>query len=353
MSEQSLYRRIIAGEAGAWAAPIRGALGLLEFGYARIIGARNRSFDRRGPRTVLPIPVVSVGNLTVGGTGKTPLVIDLVQRLDRMGLTPVVVSRGYGAAPGEPNDEERVIRRHVPGVVCLADPDRARAGETARERFGADVIVLDDGFQHRCLGRTLDIVVIDATSPFGYGRMLPRGLLREPVQSLRRAGVVVLSRCDQVSPSRLLQTEERVRRIAPSATVLRSRHRVDGMARLDGTPDDTDLTGKRAVVFAGIGHPRAFLTTVQSLGADVVAQRWWPDHHRYKRRDMARMLRAGRLPDHDVVLTTEKDAAKLAQRIELNALSIRVVRVAVEFLDDGDELMDIILERALSCSTIG
>jgi len=352
MSEHSRYRRIIAGEAGAWAVPIRGVLGLLEYGYARIIDARNRSFDRRGPRAVLPIPVISVGNLTVGGTGKTPLVIDLVQRLDRMGLTPVVVSRGYGAASGEPNDEERVIRRHIPGVVCLADPDRARAGETAQERFGADVIVLDDGFQHRRLGRTLDIVVIDATCPFGFGHMLPRGLLREPVQSLRRAGVVVFSRCDQVSPSRLLQAEERVRRLAPSATVLRSRHRVDGIIRLDGTPDDTDLAGMRAVVLAGIGHPQAFLTTVQSLGAQVVGQRWWPDHHRYRRRDLDRLLRAGRLPDHDVVLTTEKDAAKLAQLVGLNTVSMRVVRVAVEFLDDGDELMNIILERAFSRSTI-
>jgi len=353
MGLHSLYRRIIAGETGPWAAPLRGLLTLLECGYTVGVALRNRSFDRRGPRAVLPIPVISVGNLTVGGTGKTPLVIDLVQRLDRLGFTPVVVSRGYGAALGEPNDEERLIRRQVPGVVCLADADRRRAGELAWRQFGADVIVLDDGFQHRRLGRQLDIVVVDATCPFGYGRLLPRGLLREPVAGLARAGLIVISRCDQVSRLRLSQVEARVRALAPAAAVLRCRHRVTGVERLDGTLLALEPTGKRAVVFAGIGRPQAFLDTVRSLGAEVVAQRWWPDHHRYRRGDIEGLLQSRRLPAHDLLLTTAKDAIKLARLGGLEHAPIGVVQVAIEFLDGGGDLLRPILDRAIPRGTVG
>lgn len=168
-----------------WVFPVRAMLRVLEGLYARGVALRNTRYDRSGPRAVLDIPVISVGNLTVGGTGKTPFVIELVKRLDRMGLSPAVVSRGYKAAEGQPNDEERLIRESCPSVVCICDPDRAAAGQFARTKFGADVIVLDDGFQHRQLARTLDIVLIDATCPFGFGHLLPRGLLREPVGSLR------------------------------------------------------------------------------------------------------------------------------------------------------------------------
>ncbi|MGB2984709.1 MAG: tetraacyldisaccharide 4'-kinase [Phycisphaerae bacterium] len=369
MSEHSLYRRIIAGEAGLWVFPVRAMLRVLEGLYARGVALRNTRYDRSGPRAVLDIPVISVGNLTVGGTGKTPFVIELVKRLDRMGLSPAVVSRGYKAAEGQPNDEERLIRESCPSVVCICDPDRAAAGQFARTKFGADVIVLDDGFQHRQLARTLDIVLIDATCPFGFGHLLPRGLLREPVGSLRRAQIVVLTRCDQVSSAALSRVEARLRNvecgrgkaedgrrnssftIPPSPfTILQCTHRVTSVDRLDDTPLASPLEGKRAVVFAGIGHPGAFLTTVRSLGVEVVGQRFWPDHHRYTPRDISTLRRPGRFPPHDLLITTEKDAVKLVALDGVDLTGVAVVRVAIDFKGDGGTMLQTALERALGKS---
>ncbi len=346
MTRLSPYQRIIAGQAGAWAVPIRGTLRLAEGLYACGVALRTYWYDRRAARTVMPIPVISVGNVTVGGTGKTPFVIELVRRLERMGLSPAVVSRGYKGFD-DSNDEECVIRAHCPGVVCVSDPDRIRAAELAHARFGADVIVLDDGFQHRRLARTLDIVVVDATCPFGYGHLLPRGLLREPVRNLSRASVVVITRSDQVSPVELSRLDERLRKIAPDAAHLRCTHKVAGIERLDGTPIEETLAGVRTVLFAGIGHPQAFATTVQSLGVEVVGTRWWPDHHHYRGRDINAILKPGRFPAHKLLITTEKDAAKLTRLGGLDHVDILVVKIAIDFAGDGGTILQSVLEQTL------
>ncbi|MGD2108416.1 MAG: tetraacyldisaccharide 4'-kinase [Phycisphaerae bacterium] len=347
MSEHSLFRRVIAGESGLWAAPLRGVLRLGELLYAGGVAIRNARYTRSGPKYVAPVPVISVGNLTVGGTGKTPFVIHVVNRLEGMGRNPAVVSRGYGAGNDTENDEERLIRKRCPSVTFVSDPNRALAAETAHRRFGADVIVLDDGFQHRRLGRTMDIVLIDATCPFGYAHLLPRGLLREPLTSLRRAHAVVLTRCDQVSQSQLANIESKVRSVARDAVQLRCSHRVIGVERLDGTPIPEATEGKRAVVFGGIGRPQAFATTVRSLGIDVVGRRWWPDHHHYRRRDVEWLMAIGRFPSHDLLLTTEKDAVKLATLEGIDRTRIGVVRIAIEFADDGDTILKNMLSDVL------
>ncbi len=347
MGDDARYRRIISGRGGTWQPPIRFGLRCLEELYAFGVAVRNRRFDRAGPQTVLSIPVISVGNITAGGTGKTPLVVELLQRLSSMGFTPAVVSRGYKAVPGEPNDEERFIERQVPGIVCLADANRIRAAEQAHRAFGADVIVLDDGFQHRRIARTIDIVAIDATCPFGYGHLLPRGLLREPPSSLRRAHVVVMTRCDQVSRARLSEVMARVRELAESAVVARCVHRVLGIERLDGTPAPMDLAAKRAVLFAAIGRPEAFATTVRSLGVEIAGVRWWPDHHQYRRHEMDALLKIGRFSPHDLLLTTEKDAVKLARLDGLEHANIFVVKVAIDFIDDGGTILQTALEERL------
>ncbi len=329
-------------------APMRGGLRLVETVYASAVAIRNAYYNRRGPRHVACVPVVSVGNLTVGGTGKTPFVINLVNRLEQMGFSPAVVSRGYGAATGEPNDEERLIRSNCPSVVCVSDRDRALAVEIAHQKYGADVVVLDDGFQHRRLGRTLDIVLIDATCPFGFGHLLPRGLLREPLDSLRRAHVVVLTRCDQVSQSELSQTESGLRAVATDTVQLKCSHRVTGIEWLDGTTIDDELDGKRAVVFAGIARPQAFLTTVRSLGIDVVGHRWWPDHHHYRKRDIDAFARIGAYPPHGLLLTTEKDAVKLAAMDGVDPRRIAVVKVAIDFMAGNDTIFQRILTETLA-----
>lgn len=348
MSESSTYRRIISGGIGAWGAPVRGLLRVLEGPYALGVNLRNRWYDRRGARVILPIPVISVGNLTAGGTGKTPLVIELARRLERMGRNPAVISRGYKANKGESNDEERLIRKHCPAVVCLSDSDRGHAGVIAHRKFGADAVILDDGFQHRQLARTLDIVVVDATCPFGFGHLLPRGLLREPLGALRRAHLVVATRCGQVSKSDLARLETRLRDLAENAVHLRCDHVVTGIERLDGTPIKGSLEGGRAVLFAGIGHPAAFRTTVQSLGVSVVGERWWPDHHHYRSADVNALLKANAFPPHDRLITTEKDAIKLAAIKGFDHARIAVVKIAIDFAHEGGTILQSLLDDALA-----
>lgn len=408
----TVYRSIIDDNAGTWAAPFRGLFRLLEVGYTGGISLRNRWYDARGARTRLPIPVISVGNLTTGGTGKTPFVIELVRRLERMNLSPAVISRGYKAfgradggsranggrrgdgGQGRPNDEELLIREACPGILCLSAPNRGWAALRAHEKFGADVIVLDDAFQHRRLHRVLDIVLVDATCPFGYNHLLPRGLLREPVHGLRRAHVVVLTRCDQVSRHCLARIGEKLRRLANSAVHLQCNHRVTAIERLvpgkscqpsaispqpedlrrasggspsevpdGGPPRGADGTafveGKRAVVFAAIGNPAAFLTTVRSLGVEVVGQRWWPDHHHYRAGEINSLLKMGRFPPHDLLLTTEKDGVKVAEILRTTQpasfdddlgsvrLPLFVVKIAIDFVADGGGKMQAVLDETL------
>lgn len=352
MGEHSLYDRIIAQEAGWWSAPLRSLLSLVEWAYATAIHRRNRRYDRGVGCCSIAVPVISVGNLTIGGTGKTPMVIHLVRRLEQMGFSPAVVARGYKSEYATANDEERVIRARAPGVSYVADSDRVAGAQHAIRRMGSDVIVLDDGFQHRRLSRDLDMVLIDSCCPFGHERLLPRGLLREPLTSLARAHVVVLTRCDQVSPQELDRIGNRVASLNRQAPVLRCRHRISAIERWDETPVPGVEENMRAVVFAGIARPRSFLTTVRSLGINVVGVRWWPDHHRYRARDLAELVRPGRFPPHDVLITTEKDAVKLRLLPGLSHLNLWVVRIDIDFEDDGGTILDRLLSQTLGARQV-
>ncbi|MCO6436260.1 MAG: tetraacyldisaccharide 4'-kinase [Phycisphaerae bacterium] len=346
MTDSSLMHRILSGKAGGWAAPLRGLLRALSAPYASVVESRNRRYDRRGPSLSFPIPVISVGNITAGGTGKTPLVIDIVQRLDSLGCSPTVVSRGYGAAAGQPNDEELVIRRNCPSAVCVADANRAAGIQLAVDRFGADVVVLDDGFQHRRVRRDLDIVTIDATCPFGYGHVLPRGLLRESPRNLHRAQLIVVTRTDMISRSEHEYLMTRLEEFAPDRPVIRCRHRVTSFEFLDGHPCESPPSKTRALLFAGIGNPHAFESTVRSLGISIVDSCWFPDHHRYRAKDLDR-VRASARGEYDVIITTEKDAAKLCRLPGIDGSRVRVMRIAIDFVGDGSTMLQSMLEDAI------
>ncbi len=346
MNVASYHRRIISGRLGLLGSAARLALGTLEPIYASMVRLRNRKYDAGIAVTALPIPVISIGNITVGGTGKTPLVIDLAQRLDALNKSPAVVARGYGAEPGQPNDEQRMIQRHCPSVLYEANPDRIKAARTAHNRYGADVIVIDDGFQHRRLARDLDIVLIDATCPFGYDRLLPRGLLREPVDSLQRADLVLITRCKLVATADVDRIQERISSIAPKLPILQADYRFAGIKLLDGS-NLTEIEGLHVVLFAGIGNPDAFRTSVKKLGARVVGQRWFPDHYRYSPEDMDSLLRTGAFPPHDLLLTTEKDAVKLEGLPSLSHARIGVVRIEMEYLDDDSALINEAIHQVL------
>lgn len=308
-------------------------------------------------------PVISVGNLAVGGAGKTPVAIAVVRRLLARGRRVALLSRGYGAArrdarvvsdgarlllgAAEAGDEPALVARRLAGVAVLCGPRRAELARTAVAELGADVLVLDDGFQHRALARDLDVVVLDAADAFGNGRLLPAGPNREPRAALRRAGLVWLSRVDQAEPSAL----ERLRALAREATgraPVESRHApvdvLDGrLARGLGVEA---LRGRRAFLLAGIARPAGFRRTVRALGAEIVAERIVPDHHRFGPGEIEAVLRAAGAAGCDVVVTTEKDAVRLPPEVEGDA-RLRVVRIDAEIVA-GEAGLEAALEAALA-----
>jgi tetraacyldisaccharide 4'-kinase len=285
------------------------------------------------------VPVVSVGNLTLGGTGKTPLVAWVARQLAAAGVPPAIVSRGYGAKPGETSDEAAELAILLPDVPHVANRSRAAGARTAAS-LGARVIVLDDGFQHRRLARDLDIVAIDATDPFGCDRLFPRGLLREPVAGLARAGGVVLTRADAVDEDRRRQIRATVERAcgAPPTAWAEAVHRPARLRRFSGpTLPLADLRGQRVFAAAGIGNPAAFRRTLGTLGPSIAGCRWFADHHAYADQDLEEVAAAGRDAGCDLIVTTLKDLVKIRSD-ELAGLPVVALEIALEMISGGDDI---------------
>jgi len=349
MDPASRHHSLIAGQAGPLGrlvcCVLRPASGL----YAAVMGLRNRWYDRGGSRVArICVPVVSVGNITTGGTGKTPLVIEVCRRLSSAGLRPAVVSRGYRAGPGGQADELLMLRRRLPDVPCLADPDRVAGARRAVSEHGANVIVLDDGFQHRRIGRDSDIVVVDATCPFGYGHVLPRGLLREPLYGLRRASLIVISRVDQVDAPALQRVESALDAFAPDVPRVRAVHRPAGLVQLDGVESPLSAADLGpSYCFAAIGKPGSFRQTTASMGIHVAGFQWFSDHHHYSERDLVALQAAAQRVGAAALLTTEKDAVKLAALNARGPIPVLAVRIEIDFRPNDDRILDNALDRAV------
>jgi tetraacyldisaccharide 4'-kinase len=347
MDDDSRYLRLISGRSrGVGASAGRAGLRALETVYKAIIASRNAWYDRWAIPTWLDIPVISLGNLTVGGTGKTPMALWLCERLIARGLKPAVLSRGYRASQEGMADEMLVVARRCAEAVAVANPDRVAAGEMAIREYGAQVAILDDGFQHRRIGRELDIVLIDATRPYGYGHVLPRGLLREPVSSLRRADAVVLTRIDQCPPADLKALESEAARLAPALPVLRATHRPAGLVDLRGQPVETP-PGERLGCFAGIARPQSFQYTLREFGLDCVSVMWWPDHHPYSVEDGDRILAWARSERLDGLITTEKDAVKLAGLGLDWPVPVAVLRIELSFPEADEARIEKLIDAVL------
>lgn len=305
--------------------------------FGAVSTLRGSLYDRGWlPSDKLDLPVISIGNLTAGGTGKTPMVSWVVRALTAGGRKPGIVSRGYGAARGEVNDEARALALELPGVPHVQDPDRARGARSLGD--DVDVIVLDDAFQHRRLARDLDLVLLDATRPWGFppdesqsgaevpGAFLPRGLLRESPRALARAHAVCLTRTDLVPEAAVQQLVGRVLEHAPGVPVLQSVHRPQRLRSLaDGehTPL-ADLAGRTIDLVSGIGNPAAFEASLCALGAEIGEHRRFPDHHAFVAADLAGLGAGGRW-----VVTTAKDAVKLGDaEVELRVLEIELAFTA-------------------------
>lgn len=316
--------------------------------YGRV-GQVRVALYRRGllPSHDFPVPVVSVGNLAVGGTGKTPTVDWIARYCQEQGRRVAVVSRGYGGrgagavgvvsdgrqlllSPEVAGDEPVLLARRNPRLIVVVAPRRAHGVRTAIDEFGADLIILDDGFQHLAVRRDLDIVLLDAKHPLGNGRVLPAGLLREFPEALARGDLFILTRADAESSAPDLP-----------GPLLTSRHRLaDRATTLDGRSLPLDaLRGKRLVAFAGIADPEAFFSDLRSKGLTLSETLAFSDHVTYNRAEMARIKAAA----GEVLLTTEKDAVKL--RADAFAVPCYAVPLVLTF--DHPELLTAYLDRLL------
>ncbi|MEE9225865.1 MAG: tetraacyldisaccharide 4'-kinase [Bacteroidota bacterium] len=308
---------------------LRYALLPLSWLYGLIVGVRNRCYDKGlfSARSV-GVPTVSVGNLSVGGTGKTPLVEYMARVLVKEGKRVAVVTRGYRrssqglrivsdgrrilSAPNESGDEPFQIAENVPGAVVLVDEQRTRGAQHAANQYGAEVILLDDGFQHRALARDFDIVVLNAkerSSP-----LLPAGRMRESVSGLARADVLVFSHCSGTDEVTRLGDQLRSYTDAP---IFCTRFIVQDVREVatGSSVEPEVLKNKSAAAFCGIGNPESFRRTLLELGVQVASFRRFSDHHRYSERDLVLVERDKERTKADWILTTQKDAVRLRGRV--------------------------------------
>ena len=334
------FHDLISGRRrGLLAAALRGLLAVAEVPYAIAVRIRNWRYDRNSDATTqVEVPVISVGNLTVGGTGKTPMVKWLARRIREQGVRVAILSRGYGAEAGGKNDEALELEQALPDVPHLQNPDRTAAARAAIEELESQALLLDDGFQHRRLGRDLDIVLLDATAPFGYGHLLPRGALRESIAGLRRAGVVCLTRAGSISASDRAGIRDRVSRYAPAAVWCEATHEPHTLLSATGGEQPLEnLHGRSIAAFCGIGNPAAFRHTLLEAGGEIVYWREFPDHHNYTASDIANLEQAIGESQADLVVCTHKDLVKV-QTESLAERPLLAVVVEIEFLAGEAEL---------------
>ncbi len=294
----------------------------------------------------LPCPVVSVGNITVGGTGKTPLVIALATRLKERGIPVAVLSRGYQGSntsgpvvsdgetihlsPEEAGDEAYLMAERLRGLPVLVGKDRFTNGRIALQRYGIRGILLDDGFQHLPLHRDLNILLVDSTIGFGDQYLLPRGVLREPLTHLRRASLFLLTKVEDPGACRPL--EDLLRKIHPEAPVFHSSYEASGLVGPRGEREDlSSFHARKVLALSGIANPSPFLSLLKKCGMRVINEVIFPDHHRYTQKDLASIEK--KVKGADWIVTTEKDLVRLAH-LETGRLPVRALRIDMKLWEE-------------------
>ena len=321
---------VISGERrGILPSMLRGCFRLLEPAYRFVINRRNRGFDAGQGVVQVGKPVVSVGNLTTGGTGKTPMIMWLLEQLTAEDYEVVLLSRGYSArrhSSAEPNDEAREIAARFPGLEHRQDPNRVAAAQQALKEVPLDLFLLDDGFQHRRLHRDLDIVLIDSTRPFGFGRLLPAGLLREPIASLSRAGAIILTRCEQATELDLQELEATIRKAVAAAgpPIFRASTSPVRFLDLAGQSFDCQAVRGRCIAFSAIGNPPAFEYQLRGLGLNPETHLVFPDHHEYSSQDVRMIVQTARSSGAEFAVCTQKDRVKIPNDCDVPVFSLEI-----------------------------
>jgi tetraacyldisaccharide 4'-kinase len=351
---ENYFHDVISGrKGGIVAGGVRAALTVAEPVYAAATAARNWLYDAGWSRSrSAGRPVVCVGNITTGGTGKTPVVHWLADALRRRRHRPAVLMRGYKGDAQGASDEQRLLEQLLSepaeaAVPVIANPDRLEGARRALHRQPAiSVFVLDDGFQHRRLRRDFDLVLIDASNPFGHRHLLPRGLLRESLQGLRRATAMLLTHVECTAPGEIPEVERLLRAHNPWAPLYRAQHAHRGLLAADGTEAADDLAGRRCFAFCGIGNPAAFLHQLERSGGTCLGHHVFADHHAYTGPDLSMLQHAARARGAELLVTTEKDWVKVEQLREARVADPPIwrVRLGLDFIaEDGQRLVEQVL----------
>ncbi|GAB6099445.1 tetraacyldisaccharide 4'-kinase [Halanaerocella petrolearia] len=328
--------------------------------YQGIIWMRSKVYDwGLKESTDLSAPVISVGNITVGGTGKTPVVKMLASKLLESDHQSVILNRGYKGeleedigivsdgqevllSAQEAGDEAYMLANNLPSTPIVIGKDRSRTGEFTLQEFGPDFIILDDAFQHWQVERDYDLVVVDATNPFANGYLLPRGRLREPVSSLQRANCLLLTKADQVTPKRLESIKDKLREINTTAMIITTRHKPTYLRKIGNQEHkELDLEDQKVLAVSGIGNPQAFEQTLKDLGAQVVDEFRFSDHHTYTKEEVMEIFTTASEQDVDRIITTEKDAVSIDQELiaEINRqqINLEILGIEIEILDSEEK----------------
>ena len=296
----------------------------------------------------LPRPVISVGNITVGGTGKTPLVMALSRGLMERGIHTAILSRGYRGkkgsgplvtdgqntllSPEESGDEPFLMAQALKGIPILVGKDRFKNGQMALQQFQVRGFLLDDGFQHLPLHRDLDIVLIDSHIGFGDGHLLPRGILREPLSHLKRADFFLLTKAED--PEACQSLESTLREIHPSSPIFHSHYEPAGLIHPDGKFQPLHLfKGKKVLALSGIANPDYFSSLLRKSGMEVVGEMIFPDHHFYTAQDLTSII--VKVKGADWIVTTEKDMVKL-KRLLLDPLPLLSLRIEMKIWEEEE-----------------
>jgi len=365
--EQRLLKVISKEVRGRRASCLRALLRGLSWIFNLLVQLRLWLFKHRIIRaSTLGCQVISVGNVTVGGTGKTPIVETFARSLQQKGRKVAILSRGYKSrktpwwekilkkeerlprvvSDGErlllnsdlAGDEPHMLASNLPDVAVLVDKDRVKSGKYAIRKLGCDTLVLDDGFQYLALQHRLDIVLVDYTNPFGYNRVLPRGLLREPARNIKRAGFIFITKCP---PEGAPELKAKLRELNPHAEISECRHSPKYLKNLY-TREQLNLDflkGRKVSSISGIAVPKSFENGLQKLGAEIVHSARYADHHRYTQQEIIETINRAVSAGAEVIVTTEKDAVRFP-RIDRCDLPVIYLRVEIEMLSGSEAFND-------------